>query len=206
MRHGEASRVIRLGLPDGRRLEVEHKHLWSVTTRLVAEHPTVAHAVSTAAGLRLALKALGHDGEIALDERQARAVLAVTGATLSSMRRDANQGSRRGCVDVDSLGRQVAHQAQPLGTWTRSTVLQESNAATARVAREMDGLGDQVGSDWRFVCECAVAACHALVELDLEEYETIRSCGGHVLAAGHTVSRSGPGRRTASELREDASR
>jgi hypothetical protein len=74
--------VIRLGLPDGRRLEIEHKHLWSLTTRLVAEHRSVAHAVSTAADLRLALKGLGQDGEIMLDERQARAVLAVSGATV----------------------------------------------------------------------------------------------------------------------------
>jgi hypothetical protein len=74
--------VIGLRLPDGRRLEVEYKHLWSLTTRLVAEDRSVAHAVSTAADLRLALKALGQDGEIALDERQARAVLSLTGEIL----------------------------------------------------------------------------------------------------------------------------
>jgi len=64
---------------------MERKRLWSLTTRLVAEDRTVAHAVGTAADLRLALKVLGQDGEIALNERQARAVLAVTEQTLGSV-------------------------------------------------------------------------------------------------------------------------
>jgi hypothetical protein len=69
--------LIRLSFPDGRRLELGSAELWHVTGQLVAEHGHVAHAVGTAADLRLELKSLGGEGEIVLDERQAQAILAV---------------------------------------------------------------------------------------------------------------------------------
>ena len=78
-RAGErTSSVIGLRLPDGRYLEVGHDQLWDLTSRLVAEDHHLASAVSTAADLRLQLKILGKEGEIALNERQARALLAVS--------------------------------------------------------------------------------------------------------------------------------
>jgi hypothetical protein len=69
--------VIRLRFPDGHVQEIGSNRLWHLTTRLIAEDHGVAHAVATAADLRLALKALGHHGEITVDERQAEALLVV---------------------------------------------------------------------------------------------------------------------------------
>jgi hypothetical protein len=69
--------VIRLRFPDGHVQEIGSNRLWHLTSRLIAEDHGVSHAVGTAADLRLVLKALGHRGDITLDERQAGALLAV---------------------------------------------------------------------------------------------------------------------------------
>ena len=41
------------------------------------------------------------------------------------------------------------------------------------------------GSPGQYLCECGRAGCLATVELDVREYETIRSSGGTVAVAGH---------------------
>jgi hypothetical protein len=41
------------------------------------------------------------------------------------------------------------------------------------------------GSPGRYVCECGRAGCYATIELDVLEYEAIRSSGGIVALPGH---------------------
>ena len=41
------------------------------------------------------------------------------------------------------------------------------------------------GSTGQFLCECARPGCLATVELEIPQYEAIRSSGGSVAAAGH---------------------
>lgn len=53
-----------------------------------------------------------------------------------------------------------------------------------RVHSVLIGLGTD-GSPGQYLCECGRAGCLATVELDVREYETIRSSGGTVAVAGH---------------------
>jgi hypothetical protein len=69
--------VLHLNLPDGRCLTLDADEVWHLTTRLVTADGGLPYAVGTAADLRLALKRIGLDGEIDLDERQAQAVITV---------------------------------------------------------------------------------------------------------------------------------
>jgi hypothetical protein len=41
------------------------------------------------------------------------------------------------------------------------------------------------GSPGQYVCECGRAGCYATIELDVLEYEAIRSSGGIVALPGH---------------------
>jgi hypothetical protein len=41
------------------------------------------------------------------------------------------------------------------------------------------------GSPGQYLCECGRAGCVATIELDVREYEAIRSSGGTVAVPGH---------------------
>jgi hypothetical protein len=53
-----------------------------------------------------------------------------------------------------------------------------------RVHSVLIGLGTD-GSAGQYLCECGRAGCLATIELDVREYEAIRSSGGTVAFPGH---------------------
>jgi hypothetical protein len=76
-------------------------------------------------------------------------------------------------------------------------VMREANVALSGLVRELEGLQSDEFPTWRFLCECDDPACREWVEMELEMYEAIRSCKGHVLAVGHSVSKTEATRRAA---------
>jgi hypothetical protein len=82
--------------------------------------------------------------------------------------------------------------------------MSEANVALAGVARGREARGTEPVTTRQFLCECGDRACTEWVELELEEYEAIRSIRGHVLAPGHALPPGQAARRAAADLRDDA--